>query len=77
MRAISESLSNVTAFGFAIDAGVQYVTGPNDNFKFGISLRNVGTPMTYRARSGRQFIVMATGSGANASLVAWVLPRAD
>jgi hypothetical protein len=29
--------------------------------------------MTYRARSGRQFIVMATGGGANASLVAWAL----
>ncbi len=51
IRAISESLSNVTAFGFAIDAGVQYVTGPNDNFKFGISLRNVGAPMTYRGEA--------------------------
>jgi quinoprotein glucose dehydrogenase len=27
------------------------------------------TPMTYRTRSGRQFIVIATGSGANAALV--------
>ena len=26
--------------------------------------------MTYRAKSGRQFIVMATGAGANAALVA-------
>ena len=51
VRAVSESLSNVTAFGFAIDAGVQYVTGPSDNFKFGISLRNVGTPMTYRGEA--------------------------
>jgi glucose dehydrogenase len=29
-----------------------------------------GTPMTYRAKSGTQFVVVATGSGANASLVA-------
>ncbi len=46
-RAISESLANVNAFGFAIDAGIQYVTGENDNFKFGISLRNVGSPMQF------------------------------
>ncbi|MEM6316137.1 MAG: PorV/PorQ family protein [Bacteroidota bacterium] len=46
-RAISESISDVSAFGFALDAGVQYVTGPKDNFKFGISLRNVGSRMTF------------------------------
>jgi glucose dehydrogenase len=37
--------------------------------------RATGTPMTYRARSGRQYVVMATGSGANTALVAWALPR--
>jgi len=46
-RAISESTADLAAFGFAIDAGVQYVTGPQDNFKFGISLRNVGSPMRF------------------------------
>jgi quinoprotein glucose dehydrogenase len=35
--------------------------------------RASATPMTYRARSGRQFVVMATGSGANAALVAFAL----
>jgi hypothetical protein len=30
-----------------LDAGVQYVTGENDNFKFGISLRNVGSKMRF------------------------------
>jgi hypothetical protein len=29
--------------------------------------------MTYRAKSGRQFIVMATGGGGNAALVAWTV----
>jgi quinoprotein glucose dehydrogenase len=38
-----------------------------------IGRRASGTPMTYRAKSGRQFVVMATGSGANASLVAWTV----
>jgi opacity protein-like surface antigen len=47
VRLVSESISNVSAFGFAIDAGVQYVTGEEDNFKFGISLRNVGSPMKF------------------------------
>jgi quinoprotein glucose dehydrogenase len=40
-----------------------------------LARRSSATPMTYRARSGRQFIVMATGGGANASLVAWALKR--
>ncbi|MFK7933955.1 MAG: PorV/PorQ family protein [Saprospiraceae bacterium] len=46
-RAVSETLSDLTAFGLAIDAGIQYVTGDQDQIKFGISLRNIGTPMTF------------------------------
>ncbi len=38
--------------------------------------RTSGNPMTYRTKSGRQFIVIATGSGADAALVAFALPRA-
>jgi hypothetical protein len=44
---ISESIADLSAFGFALDAGVQYVAGEEDNFKFGIGLRNVGTPMRF------------------------------
>lgn len=47
LRGISESTADLKAFGFAIDAGVQYVTGPEDNFRFGISLRNIGSPMQF------------------------------
>ncbi len=47
VRGISESLTNVSAFGLAIDAGVQYVTGEDDNFRLGISLRNIGPPMKF------------------------------
>ena len=32
-------------------------------------------PMTYRTRAGRQFIVIATGAGASAKLVAFALPQ--
>ena len=38
-----------------------------------IGRRASGTPMTYRTKSGRQFIVMATGSGANAVLTAFAV----
>ena len=33
-----------------------------------------GTPMTYRSTGGRQFVVVATGGGEDASLVAFALP---
>ena len=45
---ISEAIPNAKAQGVALDAGIQYVTGPKDNIHFGISLRNVGTPMQFR-----------------------------
>ena len=47
LRGISESIADVNAFGFALDAGVQYVTGAKDQFKFGVSLRNMGSPMKF------------------------------
>jgi len=47
LRVISEALADVTASAVALDAGVQYVTGPQENFKFGISLRNVGSRMSF------------------------------
>jgi quinoprotein glucose dehydrogenase len=36
--------------------------------------RTTATPMTYRAANGRQFVVIATGSRADAELVAFALP---
>jgi hypothetical protein len=45
---VNESVANARASAMALDAGVQYVTGEKDNFKFGISLRNVGTKMRYQ-----------------------------
>ncbi|MDD5570265.1 MAG: PorV/PorQ family protein [Bacteroidales bacterium] len=46
-RIISEQISDMKGMGLAIDAGIQYVTGPTDNVKFGIALKNVGTRMKY------------------------------
>jgi len=47
VKFVNESISNAGARAMAMDAGVQYVTGENDNFKFGISLRNVGGRMRF------------------------------
>lgn len=47
VRAISESTPEVSASGFGIDAGVQYISGEKGNFKLGIALKNIGTPMTF------------------------------
>jgi quinoprotein glucose dehydrogenase len=40
-----------------------------------IGARSYGTPMTYRMRSGHQFVVIAAGQGADAHLVAFSLPN--
>jgi hypothetical protein len=44
---VSEKITNANAMGAAFEAGVQYVTGLQDNFHFGVTLRNVGTNMKY------------------------------
>ena len=47
LRALSESIANVKSGGVSFDAGIRYVTGERDHVKFGITLRNVGPPMTF------------------------------
>lgn len=47
-KAVNESITNASARGMALDAGVQYVTGAKDNFKFGIFLRNIGSKMRFQ-----------------------------
>jgi len=47
VRGVAESISDLSAFGFGIDGGVQYVTGPQNNFKMGIAVRNIGSPMKF------------------------------
>jgi hypothetical protein len=45
VKLISESIANVSTKGYAFDAGIRYVTGDNDQVKFGIALKNVGPTM--------------------------------
>ena len=62
VRVVSESTSDVNGIGVALDAGVQYVTGERDNFKFGIALRNIGTKMRFRGQ-GIKVVVDSDGDG--------------
>lgn len=48
VRIISESIENVKATGFCLDAGLQYVLGKKENWRFGVSVRNLGTPMKFQ-----------------------------
>lgn len=47
IKGVSESISDINAFGVALDIGIQYVTGENDQLAFGISLKNVGPKMKF------------------------------
>ncbi len=50
VRGVSQSIADINAFGIALDIGIQYVTGNDlhpEKVKFGIALRNVGTPMDF------------------------------
>jgi quinoprotein glucose dehydrogenase len=54
-------------YAFDKDTGEEIWSG-------GLPRRTSGTPMTYRARSGRQFVLVTTGGGTDAALVAYALP---
>jgi hypothetical protein len=47
VRMISESIFNAKASGVAFDAGIQYVSGERDQIHFGITLKNVGPPISF------------------------------
>jgi len=61
-KVISENIANLRANGIAIDAGIRYVTGENDNIKFAISLKNVGPVMRYKGDGlAQQVTYVSTG----------------
>lgn len=47
LRTIYQSIANASALGVSFDLGIQYQTGEDDRFKFGVALRNVGPKMVY------------------------------
>jgi hypothetical protein len=44
----NQSAPDVRATGFTINAGIQYVTGRNDQFQIGVTLRNIGLPIHFQ-----------------------------
>ena len=66
-RIISQSISDLNANGVALDAGIHYVTGKKEQIKFGIALRNVGTPMKFGG-DGLTYRGVITGSSTSLSI---------
>ncbi|MGM0479824.1 MAG: PorV/PorQ family protein [Bacteroidota bacterium] len=65
MKVVNENISNLKATGVAFDAGVRYVTGEQDHVKFGITLKNVGTPMQFDGDGlGQEIFYESTGGNA-------------
>jgi quinoprotein glucose dehydrogenase len=50
-------------------------TNGRELWSYPLAQKTGATPMTYRSADGRQFVVVAAGSGANASLLAFALPQ--
>lgn len=48
VRGIQQSIADIKAQGFSLDAGIQYTSGDEEQLKFGIALRNVGPDLTLR-----------------------------
>ena len=68
VKVVSENIANLKTNGIAFDAGVRYVTGEQDQVKFGITLRNVGTPMKFEG-DGQSNDVIYQGTSQSATLV--------
>ncbi len=73
--------------GLLVTAGGLLFTAPGDNKLYALDQESgavlwagdlphgaQGTPLTYRSSDGRQFVVVATGEGSDATLVAFALP---
>lgn len=65
IRIISESIPDASAQGISLDVGVMYVTGENDQAKFGIALRNLGPTMKF---TGDGFSIKAFFQGDDYSM---------
>lgn len=62
-KVISESMSNMKASGVAVDVGVRYVTGEQEQVKFGIALKNVGPTMKFKGDGfNQQAYLSSTGN---------------
>ena len=44
----NQKAKDVSATGFTINLGIQYVTGKNDQYQIGVAIRNFGLPLKYK-----------------------------
>jgi hypothetical protein len=56
MKVVTESIANIKGNGIGLDVGIRYVTGEQDNIKFGIALKNIGPTMSYSGDGLAQLI---------------------
>lgn len=62
IKMYNSSMSNLTATGMCFDAGIEYVTGEDDDFRFGITLRNIGPSFGYSGDGMSIILPVPTGS---------------
>ena len=67
VKLVSEYIANANATGVALDVGIRYVTGEKDQWKFGISLKNIGPKMRFKG-DGFAYQVNYTNTGVQATL---------
>lgn len=47
-RLVNEGSYNTSAIGFALDAGIQYITGRQEQFRLAAAIKNIGMPMSFK-----------------------------
>lgn len=70
LKIVNESVTDVRANGLAIDIGVQYLAGAYENFKIGVTVQNLGLPMSYKG-DGISFRAKPVGSTYPEASVEW------
>lgn len=68
LKIINEQIANMGCNGVALDAGIQYVSGPTDNIHFGITLKNIGPTMKFSG-DGLSLKAFLTGYDSQITLV--------
>lgn len=73
VRGASQSAYSVSVFGVAFDAGIQYQTGSKKEFKFGVSILNLGPKISF---GGDGLTNRGTIQGTSYSQTVGLLPAA-
>lgn len=73
VRGVSQSAYSASVFGLAFDAGIQYQTGKRKEFKFGVSIQNLGPKINF---GGDAFTSRGTMQGTSYSQTAGLLTAA-